>query len=113
MVAGDGVSCNVLQQLELASEPSQPGSSLSLRVQPAQPAGTPATSSTPRQTNENSDAVNNNVMSRSVANTQTALRVQRSSSTTNQQKPGKLMDTRSCVGLRTASVLHALRAVLI
>jgi len=85
-----------LQQLELTNEPSHPGSSLSLRVQPPQSTGTPATS-TSRPGNENSDAVNNNVMSHSVTNPQTltSQHVKRSSSTTNPQKPGQLRDTRN------------------
>ena len=78
----------VLQQLDLPSESSQPGSSLSLRVQPVPSTGTPATT-TSRPANENSDAVNNNVMSHSVTNPQAlSQRVQRSSSTTNPQKNG-------------------------
>jgi len=83
-----------MQQLELTSDLSQPGSSLSLRVQPAPSTGTPATS-TSRPANENSDAVNNNVMSHSVTASQVSSqqRVQRSSSTTNSQKPGQWRDT--------------------
>jgi len=81
-----------LQQLELASEPSQPGSSLSLRVQPVPSTGTPATT-TSHPANENSDAVNNNVMSHSVTNPQTltSQHVQRSASSTHQHnKTGQL-----------------------
>ena len=85
-----------LQQLDLPSESSQPGSSLSLRVQPAQSTGTPATT-TSRPANENSDAVNNNVMSHSVTNPQAlSQRVQRSSSTTNPQKNGQSKNASSC-----------------
>jgi len=85
------VACCVTQQLELASESTHPGSSLSLRVQPVQLTGTPVTT-TSRPTNDNSDAVNNNVMTHSATNPQTSalLRVQRSSSTTNQQKNSQL-----------------------
>jgi len=78
----------VLQALELPSEPNQPGSSLSLRVQPAQSSGTPATA-TSRPANENTDVVNNNVMSHSVTNPQALSRVQRSTSSTNPQKPSQ------------------------
>ena len=96
-----GISCCVaircLQQLELPNEVSQPGSSLSLRVPPA-PSTSAATTLTSRTTNENSDRVNNNVMSHSVTNSQTPTsRVHRSSSTTNPQKPGLFRAAGSCV----------------